>query len=177
MSLMRSALAMSMALACLAPATAMGQERELPLRLHLAVGIAGAHVWRVDRGDAFGPTLQVAAQWDHHVVMARGLSFSDWTSFPDGSDDLASEVGLLYGRRRSLGWVQVFWAVGPSIAWRHEGVTGYQRAPWGFGLTGAGEANLSTTPAGIALQLFGSLNTVAPLAGLATVIEVGWLRR
>jgi hypothetical protein len=107
--------------------------------------------------------------------MLRGFAMGDAGSFPDGSDDSVNALSVLYGRRApaSFGYAAV--AAGPALV-RGSGFSGVPpESRRTAGLSLIGEAGLQTTPVGLAVQLFGNLNSVSTFGGFAVFLHLGWM--
>lgn len=170
----RTVLALIAVLALLMPTAATAQSAGGPLRVWLALGLAGAGVQGLDAG--IGGTAELTGQWREHHASLRMLGLADFAGFPDSSsDDSASEFGLTYGRwsPRSYGYTAM--AVGLAMVQ----VRGVDPPPDDTGITVGipltAEAGVQTTFIGLSVQAFANLNAEASWAGVAGRILLGWM--
>lgn len=161
-------------MASLVPTTAMAQSADGPLRVWLALGLAGAGVQGLDAG--IGGIAELTGQWREHHASLRMLGLADFAGFPDSSsDDSAGEFGITYGRwsPRSFGYTAM--AAGLAMV-RVRGVEpppDDTRLTVGIPLTA--EAGVQTTFIGLSVQAFANLNAEASWAGVAGRILLGWM--
>ena len=150
-----------------------------PIRVSLSPGIVLAGGTEMESG--IGAIVQLAVERGHHRVLLRSTGIADVAGFPDGSGDGdLNELGLLYGRRS--GGTGPRWSVSAGVAAVH-----FQRCPEEpvdpvndpgcntLGLPVVAEAGLGGKVVGIAIQLFGNLNTHAPFAGAGLTLPLGWM--
>lgn len=171
---MKEALALIALVALVVPSAAMAQTPDGPVRVWLAMGLAGAGAQGVDAG--IGGTAQLTGQWREHHASLRMLGLIDLSGFPDSSsDDGVGEFGVTYGRwsPRSFGYTAV--AAGLAMV-RVQGVApppDDTRTTVGIPLTA--EAGVQTTFIGLSVQAFANLNAEASWAGVAGTILLGWM--
>lgn len=160
-------------LLAVSPRAAAGQSPDSPLRVWLGLGLAGSGASGLDVNG--GATGHLTAEWGVHHVSLRVTSLSDWASLPDGGDDSAGDVALLYGRARYFGAGYLAAAAGPAAV----SVKGCMDCGGDTrrtaGLTLTAQAGLQATIVGLSLQGFTNLNTISIYGGVALVVELGWM--
>jgi hypothetical protein len=103
------------------------------------------------------------------------MVMGDIGSFPDGSDDSITEVGVLYGRRAvwSFGYVAIAGGMAMVTAKGFSGAAGERRET--IGLPVIAEAGLQSKVLGLGIQAFGNVNPVSMYGGVSLFLEIGWM--
>ncbi len=152
-----------------------------PVRVIVAPGLVLAGGTELESG--IGGVGHVALERGRHRLLLRLAVIADVAGFPDGSGDGdVSEIGLLYGRRdaaqRGPGR-----SISAGLAAVH-----FQRCPdepadpfhdpgcSTLGIPVVAEAGIGNSVVGIAINLFGNLNAMAPFAGVGVSLPLGWMR-
>ncbi len=147
----------------------MAQENANRARVWGAVGVGASKP--ASGGDAITNMAELVYQKAPHHVAIRGLLLHDI----DRSTNEIGELGLLYGRTRSLAWGNA--SVGAGMS----GI-GFSACPddddscFTFGVPIVAEAAKSGKFLGLGIQAFGNLNSKAAYAGAVLFVQVGRLK-
>lgn len=162
-------------------AQAQGPARGDPVRVIVAPGLVLAGGTELESG--IGGVGNLAVERGRHRLLLRLAVIVDVAGFPDGSGDgHVSEIGLLYGLRGRAGR-----GPGRSISAGLAAVH-FQRCPdeptdpfnepgcSTLGIPVVAESGIGNSVVGIAIHLFGNLNTLAPFGGVGVSLPLGWMR-
>lgn len=155
--------------ACFTARAVKAQDAGNRARVWAAIGVGGSAP--ASGGEGITNMVQLVYQKTPHHAAIRGLILHDI----DRNTNEIGEVGILYGRTRSLPWARVAVATGISEV-------GFSACPddddscFTGGIPIVAEASRSGRFFGVGLQAFANVNGKAHYAGAVLFLQLGRLR-
>ena len=167
----------TLTLALLLPSGVAGQAAENPLRIWAAAGLGGGgglgSSQMAGKTEGMIAIGELVGQKAPHQVMVRGLLMVDPMS--DGASYGAGELGVLYGRTITTTFAHVGVAAGLALTGFDSCVDPYDSCQFP-GVPLVAEAALTPFAIlGVGLQVFANLNRHTSYAGVAVMVQLGWL--